>query len=327
MKKKLLSLALLCGSALLANAQQQYKPFDYLDLGVNVGATGLGIDLATHVSDNFRVRAGFSFMPKVDVKMNFGIEGRKKDENGNWVPTKFDSMASKFQDFTGLEINDNVDMLGTPNFYNGNLLVDYFPIKNNSFHVTAGFYIGPSKVASACNTIEEMPSLIGVTMYNRIYEKVENFEPIIGDDIYLTPELEEKILENGRLGIHVGDRVDTGEPFMMEPDENSTVKADMFVNVFKPYLGVGYGCNLSENNIRFEVDGGVMFWGGTPQILTKNPAYTTTNNSDTSTKEKEYIDLAKDVKNIGGKVGRYVGYAKSLKVYPVINLRISFRLY
>ena len=39
------------------------------------------------------------------------------------------------------------------------------------------------------------------------------------------------------------------------------------------------------------------------------------------------VDLAKDVRNIGGKVGDYVDVMKKFKVYPVINLRISKRLW
>jgi hypothetical protein len=37
----------------------------------------------------------------------------------------------------------------------------------------------------------------------------------------------------------------------------------------------------------------------------------------------EGIDLAKDVEDIGGKVGSYVKFVKGIKVYPVINLRIT----
>ena len=98
----------------------------------------------------------------------------------------------------------------------------------------------------------------------------------------------------------------------MEPDENSTVKASVFVNSFKPYLGVGYGGRVSKknDNIRIAFDCGVMFWGGTPQIITHDGT-----------------DLAKDVENIGGKVGDYVSFVKGLKVYPVMNLKILFRLY
>ena len=311
MKKTILSIAVLCSMFFTANAQKT-SAFEHLDLGVLAGTTGVGLDLAVPLNDNVRVRAGFSFVPEFDKKMNFGIEGRKRDENGNWVATKFDVMADRFSDFTSLEINDNVDMLGNPDFYNGSLLVDFFPAKKNGFRITAGFYYGKSKIANACNTIEDMPSLLGVTMYNNFYEKIENGEPIIGDDIYLTPELEDKFLQNGRLGIHIGDRVDTGEPYMMEPDENSTVKANIFVNSFRPYLGMGYGSKLTEKNdgMKIELDAGLMFWGGTPEIITHDGT-----------------DLAKDVENIGGKVGRYVRYVKALKVYPVINLKVSFRLF
>ena len=311
MKKLLLSIAILSSTLFSANAQK-VNAFEHLDLGITAGTTGVGIELATPINNMFRVRAGFSVVPQFDAKMNFGIQGRRKDENGNWVTTKFESMANKFQDFTGLEINDNVDMLGTPNFYNGNILVDFFPIKNNAFHITAGIYIGSSKVASACNTIEDMASLLGVTMYNNMYEKVEAGEPLYGDDIYLTPELEEKFLNNGRLGIHIGDKVGSGDPYMMEPDKNSTARANIFVNSFKPYLGVGYGGRISKNNnnIRIAVDGGLMFWGGTPEIITHDGT-----------------NLAKDVENIGGKVGDYVSFVKTLKVYPVLNLKISFRLF
>ena len=75
---------------------------------------------------------------------------------------------------------------------------------------------------------------------------------------------------------------------------------------------MGYGGKLTEKNdgMKIELDAGLMFWGGTPEIITHDGT-----------------DLAKDVENIGGKVGRYVRYVKALKVYPVINLKVSFRLF
>ena len=42
---------------------------------------------------------------------------------------------------------------------------------------------------------------------------------------------------------------------------------------------------------------------------------------------KREVDLAKDVRNIGGKEGDYVDVLKAFKVYPVINVRISRRLW
>ena len=42
---------------------------------------------------------------------------------------------------------------------------------------------------------------------------------------------------------------------------------------------------------------------------------------------KREVDLVKDVRNIKGKVGDYVDVLKSFKAYPVINVRISRRLW
>ncbi|MBQ5751133.1 MAG: hypothetical protein IIV86_07380 [Bacteroidaceae bacterium] len=302
MKKFILLFATL-SAAFLSTSAQKVSAFEHLDIGVTLGTTGVGIDVATPLSEQFRVRAGFSFVPEFDVKMNFDMDG----ENGSNV----NSVADKFADLTGLAIDDNIDMIGQPNIFNGNLLVDFYPIKNVNFHVTAGFYVGSSRIASACNAIEDMATLVSASMYNNIYDNIEAGEPIFGD-VYLSPELEEKFLSYGRMGVHLGNRVDTGEPYIMEPDENSTVKVDVFVNSFKPYLGVGYGGKLAKNNdcVRIAFDAGVMFWGGAPKVVTHDG-----------------VDLVRDVENIGGKVGEYISIAKALQVYPVLNLKLSFRVF
>ena len=302
MKKFILLFATL-SAAFLSTSAQKVSAFEHLDIGVTLGTTGVGVDVATPLSEQFRVRAGFSFVPEFDVKMNFDMDG----ENGSNV----NSVADKFADLTGLAIDDNIDMIGQPNIFNGNLLVDFYPIKNVNFHVTAGFYVGSSRIASACNAIEDMATLVSASMYNNIYDNIEAGEPIFGD-VYLSPELEEKFLSYGRMGVHLGNRVDTGEPYIMEPDENSTVKVDVFVNSFKPYLGVGYGGKLAKNNdcVRIAFDAGVMFWGGAPKVVTHDG-----------------VDLVRDVENIGGKVGEYISIAKALQVYPVLNLKLSFRVF
>ena len=59
-----------------------------------------------------------------------------------------------------------------------------------------------------------------------------------------------------------------------------------------------------------EFDAGMLFWGGSPRIMTHDG-----------------VDLARDVRDVGGKVGRYVNFMKAIKVYPVLNLRIFFRMF
>ena len=39
------------------------------------------------------------------------------------------------------------------------------------------------------------------------------------------------------------------------------------------------------------------------------------------------VDLAKDVKNVPGKVGDYVKFFKVVKAYPVLELRLTRRIW
>jgi hypothetical protein len=103
-----------------------------------------------------------------------------------------------------------------------------------------------------------------------------------------------------------------GEAYIMQPDENSMVKTDMKVNSFKPYVGIGYdGCLVKGNErVKIGFDAGVMFWGGTPHLTTHDGT-----------------DLIHDVENVPGKVGDYVSIVRKAKVFPMVNARLSFRLF
>jgi hypothetical protein len=103
-----------------------------------------------------------------------------------------------------------------------------------------------------------------------------------------------------------------GDPYLMEPNEHSMVTARVKVNSFKPYLGFGYEGRLLKNNDRYRIgfDCGALFWGGTPDIITHDGT-----------------NLAKDVTGISGKVGDYVDLIKGVKVFPVLNLKITRRLF
>ena len=156
------------------------------------------------------------------------------------------------------------------------------------------------------------------------------------------------------MKVQLGEYVDTGKPCYVEPDENNMMICNMKVNSFRPYLGFGYGGRLfkKKDDFRISFDAGVMFWGGTPKVLVNavdvvedkglepllddkgepmlddfgNPMMVQVREA-TVIHNVRQVDLAKDVRNIGGKVGDYVDVMKKFKVYPVINLRISKRLW
>lgn len=377
-------IAAACLAAGHANAQysnegMQFKAFNQIDLGVSLGTTGYGLELSTPIASFAKVRTGFHYVPRIEVPMHFGIQVGNDPEKSQ---TKFEKMQGLLESFTGRKIDSQIDIIGKPaNFWNWNVLVDIYPLKNNKhWHITGGFYLGPSHIAKAYNTTEDMPSLMAVGIYNNLYDKLINdrteafpdllYEANIFDfkslgiNASTSPNdletIQRKFRNNGRMGVHVGeythdvyydedvvvqleapmyderDRpildadgnqmmevVDTkvvhkkgdvkyakGDPYMLEPDENSMVKCDMHVNRFKPYLGFGYEGRLAKNDDRYKIafDCGVLFWGGVPEVTTH-----------------EGIDLTSDVENIKGKVGTYVDAIEKFKVFPVVTVRFTRR--
>ena len=300
------------------------KVFQNLDLSVTAGTTGIGIDVASKIGDNVQLRAGYEFMPRFKKSIYFPVEvgGQPAvayDEQGNRVETTFDRLSKMLTELTGYKVQDEVEMVGKPTINNFKFLVDVFPFKNKHWHVTAGFYWGPSQFAYAENSTSAMTSLLAVSMYNQIYEKCVKDEPIIsieGDDteenpginIFLPEAYRLKIVNYGRMGFHVGDDKTDGEPYVMEPDADGMVKVSAKANSFKPYLGFGYGGKLLKNRDDWQVsfDAGTMFWGGTPSLYTHDGT-----------------NLTKDVENITGKVGDWVDFLGGIKVYPVLSVRFT----
>lgn len=329
MKKILFSFAL----AVVTLTSQAQNMFNHLDLGVTLGTTGIGLDAAMPVGDYVKLRTGFEVMPRFNYDMNFGVESF--DGTGTSIDqSTFNRMAEVLYGLTGFKVDQNVTMKGKPTMWNFKFMVDVYPFKNNKhWHVTAGFHWGPSKIAEAVNAQEDSPSLFAVGMYNHIYDVayadwvLDIPTPLIETEttgaVYMDPSMEKTILSMGRMGIPIGkyshDMTDAqgnvhkqGETYYMQPNENSMVTVEARTNSFKPYLGVGYEGRLIKGNDNYKIgfDAGLMFWGGTPSIITHDG-----------------MDLANDVEDINGKVGDYVKLIKGVKAFPVLNLRITRRIF
>lgn len=298
----------------------------HMDLGVDLGTDGIGVDLAMPIGEYVQIRAGFVYMPRFHKKMTFEAQlgdtpEPKYNEQGERIETRFDRIAAMMSDFTGYTVDDQVDMIGEPRFMNGKLLVDVFPFKNKHWYFSAGIYAGPSVVAYAYNTTEDMPSLMGMSVYNNIYDKVEREDPIItysGLGLELPPEVCAKVLSAGRMSVPIGifthDAEDgsykAGDPYRMVPNEEGMVKAWVRANAVRPYLGAGYKTALgADNKVFFGANLGILCWG--------NPTCTT----------HDGTELVNDVENIQGRVGQYVKVIKGMKVYPIANISFSVRLF
>ena len=326
------------------------KPFSHLDVSVTSGSTGIGFDVSMPINDMFDLRAGYAIMPRFTHMMHFGVDVGDDPATSN---SKFQRLSGLLEDFTGFKVDNVVDVKGQPTYWNWKLLVDAKPFRNKNWHLTAGFYLGSHEIARAVNTTEDMPSLMAVSIYNNLYNRAvtgnTDLSTIGGSTPFISDEILKKVLDYGRMSIHMGEykhdvlyeedvvapedgviigdelfmegdiihakgdvMYKAGDPYRIVPDQNSMVKAWAYANRLKPYLGFGYGGRLLKNNPNWNVsfDCGAMFWGGTPQIVTHDGT-----------------DLVNDVKNVRGKVGDYVDIIKKFKVFPVLNLRITRRIF
>jgi len=339
---KQLRIAILLTTLLTAtSAVAQDKPKRF-DLAVTAGVPGLGIDMGWQATDWMRLRAGFAWMPHWTHDMNFSLQVGDAVERTKWQMADagdplwmykktlqrtdhFGRMAGYMYDITGIEVDNTVLMHGQPTYWNVKLLADIYPLRNKHWRLTCGLFIGNNKIARAFNATEEMPALLAVDIYNRMYDKAVAGLPIVtvGQTSVYSSELSNMLKSYGRMGIHVGNYThdiydeqgtllhSQGDPYMMVPDENSMAKANVLVNSVKPYIGLGYDGSLTKDGRwTIGIDAGIMLWGGTPKIQTHDGT-----------------DLATDVEDIGGKVEDYVKLIKGFKVLPSVELRLSRKIF
>lgn len=324
-----------------ASAQMDKQPWDkfnHLNVGVTLGTTGLGVEASMPINKYLWVRSGLSFIPRFEVPMTFEIQ---VGDDPATSKAKFNRMSTALESFTGKPVSDNVYMTGKAKMWNWSVLFDIYPFQRNlHWRFTAGFFLGPSNVAEAFNQTESMASLVAVDIYNNIYNKLhgKTKRELAGvklidlgpgyEDVYMDLDLLLKMQElfdgAGRMGLYLGDYSHDitdeegnvihkkGDPYVMTPDDDHMVKADMKVNAFKPYIGFGYDGRLVKGNDRLHVgfDAGIMLWGGKPRLYAHDGT-----------------DLINDVENITGKVGDYVDLMSKLSIYPVANVRFTYTIF
>ena len=107
---------------------EEFGIFDHLSLGVTLGTTGIGFDLAAPVTEYLQVRAGYDILSGLKYKED--IDYRAKGQ-----PTKKTEVEGKLH-------------LGA-----AKLLLDVFPFRTVPFRFTTGFYLGTDEIIKAENTI------------------------------------------------------------------------------------------------------------------------------------------------------------------------------
>ena len=133
-----------------------------------------------------------------------------------------------------------------------------------------------------------------------------------GSDVFASAENAEDFLKDGykgTSGVVEGD-------YKYMSDLQGNVKADIKVNKFKPYVGIGVGRAVPKGRLAFNFDFGVQFWGK-PSLWT--------NTQDDLTGNSVYTKIEKDhVKDKDFKDG--LDYASKVIVCPVISFRLTGRI-
>lgn len=338
---------------------------NHIDLSVDAGTTGIGFDVGMPVNDYIHIRAGASFMPHHKRHMSFGIDMstdpayetffRDNDiDITDDMKLTFDDLTNTLQQVTGQEINTDINTIGEPTFNNFKFMVDIFPFKENKhWSFTVGFFWGSGNIAKVYNTATDMTSLMGITIYNNMYRDAWSETPILeynNYSIYMPANFTEKIRYSGEMGIVVGEyshdvyaKEDVywdytsydpvtgdviyqkgdlryakgdlihkkGDVYRITPNGDNMFKAKVNTNRFRPFLGAGYTTYLTKDKrTMISLNAGAIFWGGKPNIIMHDGT-----------------NVLKDLQNIRGKFGDYADDYSKLTVYPVVNLRITRRLF
>jgi len=285
--------------------------FRHLEVSLSAGTTGIGIDLATTITEHIQIRAGYDYMPrfrknfKLDVVVN-GETAKQYDGNGNRIEAPFDRISEVMYQKTGYDLNDYVELTGKLTINNFKFLVDVYPFRyNKHWHFTAGAYWGPSQFGEAENVRESNTTLMLIGHYNQLYDTDEAYK------------------KEGRLAMYVGDYSHDvvreseiihakNDKYLMEPGSDGMIHLKATSNYVKPYVGFGYGGMLlpSRTDWKVTVEAGVLIWGGTPSQVTHDGT-----------------DLSRDVKNYKGDLKGTVDLIEKLKVFPVLSVRIAKTLF
>lgn len=267
---------------------------NHMDVGVNVGTVGIGVEVSVPVTDFVRVRAGYNYMPRFTLHSDFPIETRsggignyleklssididqKMSEAGvDLSLPKFQKYKEMADEFRGVTPKDYVTMDMQPKLHQFKFLVDVMPFKNNRhWSFTAGFFAGPSTVGKAFSQESETLLLKAVTAYNSLYVDYLSNDRRLPETTITVDRLTQLFEDNGVAGIPLGyfsgGKYD-GRKAMMVPKKDGSVRAEMEISKVRPYLGVGYNTHLSrDKRWNLNVDAGVLFLCGKPKVYVNN---------------------------------------------------------
>jgi hypothetical protein len=203
MRSVIIAMTAVCS---LPAAAQDSHPFSHLNAALRTSTLGVGLEFATPLSKHFEVRAGLDYLGYNVPYNSFSLN----DENGN--------MQAAFGYIPDLRMKEKLSLT------HGHLLADFHPVAGGVFHLTAGAFVGTS----------------------RIYA-----DGFLADGDYRPAELRS------------GYDWPTVNADGYEIDfAGGTSKADVYLgNTIKPYFGLGVGNAVTRHRVGVKFELGMLYQG------------------------------------------------------------------
>ncbi len=304
MKKLLIA----CGAMLLSlgASAQAFDP--HFGIGAGIGTTGIAIDASATINDYIGIRGGIDIMPKfkigADVDLKTDAANKKVGELKQYV-NQINTYLPANQQISANDFNqlpEKMKLEGKLNNTTGHILVDIHPFKT-SFRVTVGAYFGPDQVVAAYN--KEDGFFKPINQWNNAI--IASRQPDAN------PAFQKLIADNNldMVGAKLGDYFITPNP----NDPNNNAEANIKVNGFRPYLGLGFGRAVPKGRIGCQFDLGVQFWGK-PEVIA--PTY------DKTSGQFKVEPLKEGSSGDGDDALKTIS---KIAVYPVLNFRLVGRIF
>lgn len=195
--------------------QTDPQPPFHLDVAGIVGTRKVGVELSTPITTDVTLRAGATFFTMTDkTGISLPIQTGEADpdlsaaENLMLFNDRFNKVNEFISQFSGYDMDSQVKMQSKMSHTNFHLIADITPLRNKHWFVSAGFYYGNSEVTEVVNHKSHTSTLMGMSIWNSMYQKVMAEEPIInhkGIAVYLPYDFEEAIrTEYGEMAMVAG---------------------------------------------------------------------------------------------------------------------------
>lgn len=288
-KRKLLSvLVLLCAAVNAGNAQQA---FNSLAFGMEVGTTGVGVELALPlVTDHVVFKLGFN---APSLSYNFSRTVPMDEANAVIDEANAQFAALGIPEHVSTRIPDaEISLRPILNLSTAKLMLELYPFRKSSFHITAGAYFGMGDNFMMATLSTDASTWSSYTAIRNELEAI-NAE-YQGLDGYTPHEL-------GELEFSAGDRT-----FRILDDEGrGQVEAAIQIAKLRPYLGIGFGRSVPRKHLGFQLDIGVWYHG-VPVLSSAN--------------EVEYNPSAVSLLD-------NISLLDKLVLYPQVSLRLTYRIF